>query len=144
MSVPKGKRKESELVVITEADKLVTYTIRICSNEKKFPKRYRWCLTKNIVGAAVTMKENISKANSVHVNDKESYILRRTYQQRAIAELAAMHASMDVAFRVFSGLRSVTNEKSEINIVFWTTQLETVKKLLLAWKKKDTERYKSM
>jgi hypothetical protein len=144
MSVPKGKRKESELVVITEADKLVTYTIRICTNEKKFPKRYRWCLTKNIVEAAVCMKEYISRANSVHINDRESYILRRTYQQRAIAELAAMHASMDVAFRVFSGLRSIMNDAKEINIVFWTQQLATVKKLLLAWKKKDTERYKAL
>lgn len=144
MSVPKGRRKESELIVISEADTLVMYTVHMCTNEKKFPKRYRWCITKNIVDSAINMREYISRANSVQVNDHESYILRRTYQQRAIAEIAAMSASVDVAYRLFDGLRRIRKEKSEINIVYWTKQLGTVKKLLLAWKKKDTERYKNM
>ena len=143
MSVPKGKRYESDLVVINKANDLTMYTIRICSNEKKFPKRYRWCVTKNIVEAAVKMRENISKANSVHVNDEKSYILRRTYQQMAMAELAAMNVSMNIAFELFDGLKHIPNEKTqEVNIAYWTQELMETKRLLQAWKKSDAERYK--
>jgi len=44
MSVVKSKRltKKQPLKVITKANELTTHTIRICSNEKNFPKRYRW------------------------------------------------------------------------------------------------------
>ena len=49
MSVVKSKRGESELQVVTKSIALASYTIHICSNEKNFPKRYRWCLTGKIV-----------------------------------------------------------------------------------------------
>lgn len=45
MSVVKSKRTKSELEVVNKAIALASYTIHICSNEKNFPKRYRWCLT---------------------------------------------------------------------------------------------------
>lgn len=45
MAVPEGKRTESKLAVQTKVIELAEYTITICSNEKNFPKRYRWCLT---------------------------------------------------------------------------------------------------
>lgn len=38
MSVVKSKRGEGQLLVITKANELATYTIKICSNEKNFPK----------------------------------------------------------------------------------------------------------
>ena len=53
MSVVKSKRGEGQLLVITKANELATYTIKICSNEKNFPKHYRWCITSKIVDAAI-------------------------------------------------------------------------------------------
>ena len=42
MSVVKSKRGIGKMLVVTRANELAVYTIRICSNEKNFPKRYRW------------------------------------------------------------------------------------------------------
>ena len=49
MSVVKSKQTEGKLLVVTKARELAAYTIKICSNEKNFPKRYRWCITAKIV-----------------------------------------------------------------------------------------------
>ncbi len=147
MAIPKSKRTTTPLSVLVEADTLACYTILICTDEKRFPKRYRWCLTKQIIESAVQIKMHIAKANAVYVNDAESAKLRRTYQQEAVADIAALSATMDTAFRLFSGLRHIdTAEKPKkcINIATWTAQLDKVKSLLLAWKKSDTEKYKSM
>lgn len=147
MAIPKSKRTTTPLSVLVEADTLACYTILICTDERRFPKRYRWCLTQQIIDAAVQAKMHIAKANSVYVNDQESATLRRTYQQKAIAGIAALSAVMDTAFKLFSGLRRIdTTDKPKkcINIATWTAQLDKVKSLLLAWKKSDTEKYKSM
>ena len=147
MAIPKSKRTTTPLSVLVEADTLACYTILICTDEKRFPKRYRWCLTKQIIESAVQTKMHIAKANSVYVNDAESAKLRRTYQQEAIADIASLSATMDTAFRLFSGLRHIDvaeNPKKRINIATWTSQLGKVKSLLLAWKKSDSEKYKSM
>lgn len=108
---------------------------------RRFPKRYRWCLTKDIIDSAIKAKADAARANSVYVNDRESAILRRTYQQKAIANLAALGTLMDTAFKVFSGLRHLDEEKPKkhVNIATWTARYDKVKSLMLAWKKSDTE-----
>ena len=55
MSVPKHLRRKGKFEVITNAEALVKYTLEITSNEKNFPKRYRWCLTSKIVDTTVEM-----------------------------------------------------------------------------------------
>ena len=123
MAVPKSQRENTPLTVLVEANTLVCYTIKICTDETKFPKRYRWCLTQEIVQSAVNMKANIARANSVYVNDHQSGVLRRTYQQKALADLAALSALMDTAFNFFDGLRHLDKEdgpKKRVNIANWT------------------------
>ncbi len=61
MAVPEGKRTESKLAVQTKAIELAIYTVTICSNEKNFPKRYRWCLTNKIVDTALEYYESLWK-----------------------------------------------------------------------------------
>lgn len=80
MAIPKSKRTTTPLSVLVEADTLACYTILICTDESRFPKRYRWCLTQQIIESAVRAKMHIARANSVYVNDHESATLRRTYQ----------------------------------------------------------------
>lgn len=147
MAVPKSQREKTPLTVLVEANTLVCYTIRLCTDESKFPKRYRWCLTQEIVQSAVDMKANVARANSVYVNDHQSGVLRRTYQQRALADLAALSALMDTAFNFFDGLRHLDEEdrpQKRVNIANWTAQLIKVKSLVLAWKKADSEKLKAM
>ena len=76
MAVVKSERSQGDMKVITKARELATYTIKICTNEKNFPKRYRWCITNKIVENAVEINSNINRSNEVFVSDDEDFKLR--------------------------------------------------------------------
>lgn len=79
MSVVKSKQSEGKLVAITKARELCEYTLKICANEKNFPKRYRWCLTSKIVESAMNIHNGVNMANSVYVRDEADFLLRKRY-----------------------------------------------------------------
>ena len=70
MSVVKSKRGKSKFEVLVKANELAAFTIRICSNEKNFPKRYRWAITSKIVNEAIDICRYIRKANSAFSTGK--------------------------------------------------------------------------
>lgn len=137
MSVPKSKRGHSDLEVVTKANELATYTIHICSNEKCFPKRYRWCITAKLVDAAIDISRYIIMANSVYVGeDIEMFKLRKVYQTKGLAATYSLLSMMDIAYRTF-GI-----EGSRMD--YWTGLVITVQNLLRNWKKSDERRYSNL
>ncbi len=133
MAVPKTKRSEGQLTVLVKANDLATYTIKICSNEENFPKRYRWCITDKLVDSALEINNNIVMANSVRVLDKEDAALRKKFQNKAIAASYALLSMVDIAYRTF-GIKSS-------RIEHWTGLVLEVQNYLRNWKKSDAERY---
>lgn len=129
MSVVKSQREEGKLAVITKAGELATYTIHICSNEKNFPKRYRWCITAKIVECAVNISNLCNMANSVFVRDDDDYLLRKHYQTEALAETYAMLNMIDIGYRTFG----IDSDKIE----YWTRLVYDVQNLIRSWKKKE-------
>ena len=101
MSVVKSKRGEGQLVVFTKASELAAFTVKICSNEKNFPKRYRWCVTGKIVDSVLEIHRCITQANAVYVSSKADYELRETLQKQALSASYAALSLMDVAYRTF-------------------------------------------
>lgn len=87
--------------VITKAHELAEHTIRICGNEKNFPKRYRWCLTAKIVDSAVNINSYLEKANSINVRTDYDYEIRRGYMQKALAECFSLHNLMGLSYDIF-------------------------------------------
>ncbi len=136
MAVVKSKREEGELTVVTKATVLADYTLRICSNEENFPKRYRWCITNKIVDAVLDINCQIIKANSVFVKDKSDYELRKSYQTQGLAATYSLLSMIDIAFRMF-GIDSK-------RIKHWTGLVYDVQNLLRNWRKKDIGRYKNL
>ena len=136
MAVVKSKRKEGEISVITKARELAVYTVRVCNNEKNFPKRHRWILNNYIVGSAIEIHRNIRKANSVFVKTESDLAIRRKFQNIALAEVDALLGDMDIAYELF---------KIDSNrIRHWTGLIWDVQNLLRSWRNKDFERYKSL
>lgn len=135
MSVVKSKQTEGKLLVVTKARELAAYTIKICSNEKNFPKRYRWCITAKIVDCAIDVSSSVNAANSIYVNNdnKKDYQLRRQYQTKALAETYALFSMIDIAYSVF-GIESK-------RIEYWTRLVNEVQVLLRNWRKSDYDRY---
>jgi len=136
LSVVKSKRKTGKLVVVTKANELAVYTIKISSNEKNFPKRYRWCITSKIVESALEINNLINKANAVYVKDGEDYALRKRFQTIALTETYSLLSMIDIAYRTF-GIRSST-------IKHWTSMIIDVQKLLRNWRHNDYQRYKDL
>lgn len=136
MSVVKSKRGEGQLVVITKASELATHTIRICSNEKVFPKHYRWCITSKIVEAVIDINNYVNMANSIYVTDTSDYDLRKAYQTKALASTYSLLSMMDIAYRTF-GMESG-------KIEYWTGLAYEVQTLIRKWRKSDADRYKNI
>jgi len=133
MSVPKSKRSEGQLTVLVKANELATHTIKICSNEKNFPKHYRWCITNKIVDSALDINNYITMANAVFVTDKNDVALRKQFQTKAIAASYALLSMMDIAYHTFG----IESKKIE----YWTGLVIEVQNYLRNWKKSDAERY---
>lgn len=136
MSVPKYKRRKGDFGVITKAEALVKYTLEITSNEKNFPKRYRWCVTSKIVDSTVSMFSDLTRANTIKVITKEDKILRRSYQVRALAEIGNLLGLMQIAYDVFN----VDAGRAE----HWTRLVIAEQEAIRNWRDSDRERYKDI
>ncbi len=132
MSVVKSQREETELTVITKANELATYTIKICSNENCFPKRYRWCITSKIVESAIDIGNNLIKANSIYIRSEDDLATRRKYQQEAMSNTEVLLNMINIAYNTFE-------IKSE-RIAYWTQLVVDVQNLLRNWRKSDANR----
>ena len=136
MSVVKSKRGEGQLVVITKAEELAEYSVKICKNEKHFPKAFRWCFTMKIVDEAVSIYTLIREANTIFVTTKEDYSLRRRKQLEALSLTDSLLGLIDLAKRVY-GLEGSRVEH-------WALLVKNVSKPLRKWLKSDEERYKDI
>ena len=133
MAVVKSKRGESELDIITKSRELAVYTINICTNEKNFPKRYRWCVANEIVRSATSIHRNIRRANEVFVKDDDDYKLRKDYQNTALSEIGGLLGDMDIAFELYG-----VDDK---RMYHWVGLVINVQVLLRNWKKSDDKRF---
>ena len=131
MSVVKYKRGKSKFEVLVKANELAAFTIRICSNEKNFPKRYRWAITSKIVNEAIDICRYIRKANKRVLNREmlKEYKKRRKYQNKALGRIDSMLALMDIAYYTFH----IKDEK----IDNWVDMVVSLQTLLEGWKKSD-------
>lgn len=107
--------------------------MKICTNEKSFPKRYRWCITNKIVENAVDINANLNRANDIYVKREQDFLLRQDFQNKALAEIGALLANVDLAYRVFG-----IDPK---RIKHWTGTIVEVRTLLRAWKRSDERRF---
>lgn len=105
MSVPKWKRKEGEMAVIVAVRSLCKYTITICKNEKRFPKRNRWIITDRIVCEAIRAAIEADKANDVRVTCWADYKRRRKHQKRALEAVRGLMTLKQIAYETLSSAR---------------------------------------
>lgn len=86
MSVLKRFRSESPFAVRDEARKLEIKIIKLCMNEKYFPKRYRFILTMDIIQDAHKLADYIEAANKLELTEVTSK-RRLMYQKEAIVRI---------------------------------------------------------
>ena len=134
MAVVEGKRGEGELLVVTKSREIVDYTLQICTNEKNFPKRYRWCITSRIIDRTCDINGYIVRANAIYVRpDDGSYNRRISCQSQALELTYVVLNLIDIAYRRFG----IDPKK----IQHWAGMLKGLQELIRRWRKKDIERY---
>ena len=137
MSVVEGKRSGGELLVITKSSSIADYTLWICSSEKHFPKRYRWCITTRVLNTALDVNDLIHRANAVYVRpDDDSAERRLSYQAQALELTHVLLNLIDISYRRF-GL----DAKS---VKTWAGNVKGLQELIRRWRKSDAERYKRL
>ena len=132
----KDGKGSKDLPALTLSGQIVDYTLDITSNEKHFPKRYRWCVTNRIIEKALTIDDYLILANSVRVRIKEDYLRRYTFTAKALEITYALQRDIDRAYRRF-GINS-------FNIEHWTKLIGQLQGKIRNWIKDDSERYKNI
>lgn len=135
MSVPKTKRSKSRLAIVTKSIQLATYTVQICSNEKHFPKRYRWCITSKIVENALEINKYILMANATKTGKttlKDDLKIRCHYWSIAWSSTCSMLSLMEIAYNAFG----IDGKRME----YWTGLVVQLQDLIKKHKHADQQR----
>lgn len=131
MSVPQGKRGESEMEFLRTARELQIYSIRKCV---AFPKRYTFYVSQPLAEAATRTHEYLKCANSLYPTNPHEAQLRIDYELHANAELNNMVSQLEVAAELFG----IEPDK----LKRWSELIDKEIRLVKALIKKDRERYK--
>ena len=127
MSVIVSQRGKQTFGVITKAIKLAEYTVKICVNEKNFPKKYRWIFTKEIIVETLHIVTNIRKAYSSEKN--KLYDDAYHYQIEANGACESLLTLIEVAW----GVLSIPSSRIE----YWTGLIIDVEEALADWVDND-------
>ena len=133
MSVPKSRRTEGKLDVATKALELESYTIDMCSSEKRIPKKARPFVAYPLVDCARNIVTNIYRANTVYVWDKHSHRQRIAYHEAALAEMAGLLHLIDLAKAKY--------DIRDNSIVHWVSLAIDTRTKLRNWRNADKRKY---
>lgn len=116
-----------------KAINLCEYTIRICKNEKVFPKSDRWLITSRITAKAEEIMEHAREANDIRVDSFESYMERRKHQIAAHGCCESLLSLIEISYKVI-GL-----EGSRVE--YWTGLIVELEELIQRWVRSDKDRH---
>lgn len=99
MSVPTWRRRESSVLYLDTARKLVAFTLRFM---KKFPKSATFYIANPIVESARNVYKYCATANNRFPKAKEDFEYRKKYLYDALGELDAMDNNISIAIEAYS------------------------------------------
>ena len=86
MSVLARFRQESQFEVRDNARNIEIFIIRLCMNDKYFPKRYRHVISSDVIHDAHKLVDHIDAANLLPLNEI-FYIDRQKHQKKALIRI---------------------------------------------------------
>ena len=119
-----------ELQVIVKAKELAEHTYRVASNDKVFPKKYRFSIVYEMLCMSLHIHNKLLEANRTLLKeDKKS---RQELQTEAIIYCEELQFYIELSVR----LGILPFAKAE----YWSGLVSDVKRMTLAWRKRDKER----
>lgn len=133
MSVRKDERAEGKLALSELAIRHTVYVIQITKNEKIFAPQYNDAITNDLVREAKNISHYIWAANNVLVNSKETYSIRRKYQELAATQCNVLLADINIARKLF--------HLSAKRMRYWTGMVIEIRNKTRGWISSDAKRY---
>lgn len=113
--------EKAKIKVQIDAEKLCKHTLKITSNLKNFPKKYRFTLVDKVVRLTFDVHDNICDANNSFNTDERIY-----YIQRGISSCR----KLDMYIRL---VKEVLKPKCSIS--YWGDMVSNIVSQLENWKK---------
>ena len=126
-------RTPGDYDLVEAAKELAGYTLRITSNEKNFPKRYRLSVVNKIQDMAVDILSCLIMAKELYPNTKMDYEQRLLYQKTALVKVRAMMTLIEVAANTFYVIAGTFEH--------WTGMAREVRNHTTAWIISDRKRF---
>ena len=134
MSVPEGKRTESQMSVFVKAHELAVHTAVVLANKKIFNPEIDETLINRIRGCGYDILAKALTANRIRADTNSiNWQMRYRLQQETISLCDEMYAYINIAKKIYH----VRNKK----IVYWLKILSDTRALLQRWKENDIRRY---
>ncbi len=133
MSVLKNKRNKSGVQFLDTAQALHIFTLRTCV---KFPKRYTFYISQDLVNCASTIHALVKKGNSIFPQNAAEVELRRQQFIMANAELQSLVSKIGLAYDTFP--------IKESTMLHWLDLINTEINLIKGVLKTDALRYKKL
>ena len=133
MSVRKDERTEGKLALSELAIRHAVYVIQITRNENIFLPKYKEPITDDLVKEAKDISHYIWAANNVLVNSKETFSIRRKYQELAAIQCNVLLSDMNIARKLF--------HLSAKRMRYWTGLVVEIRNKIRGWISSDAKRY---
>lgn len=120
--------KGQELQVIVKAKDLAEHTIRITSNCKTFPKKYRFTLVDRMQVKSLNIFDCLMEANVLRVGD----IQRTELQTKVITYCDELQFFIELTVRL--GIIAINRAE------YWISLISSIKSMTIAWRTGDKKR----
>ena len=134
MSVPVFKRTPNKLQAYKDTLDLVTYTIKLCNDNKTFPRPAKWNIVNTLYDKSLECLIEIRRANKIKGDNAKSAEERLSLQYNVILNFDALWVLMDLAKETFN----IDSDKMDK----WTSLMLNAENCVSAWRKSDKEKFK--
>lgn len=102
MSVPVYKRSENKLQALSDTIAAASYVIKMCENDKIFPKKTRWSMGSRIIDECISAVVHVRTANKIKIVDEDTFKKRTDLQRQVLLEFEHLWGIMDLAVSIYS------------------------------------------
>ena len=120
---------ENKLDVIIKAIKLMEYSMTVTSNRKRYPVKYIQ-LIKRIQNKSMDIYESLLEANRLNITTSKSE--RLELQTNAITSFDKLSCFVELSMNL-----NIIGDKIAQS---WQKQIDDIKYMTIAWRKKDKDR----
>ena len=125
----------NKAVLTVTAKDLVKHTFRM-TNDRRFPKKYRFTIVNRLHDLTIDIFQHIQEANELDLADLQEFRERRYEQKKALTKCKTVLFLIELSLE----LELISNDQCAA----WTKAVLDVKYMTAKWRKQDQQRAATM